>query len=254
MASGAFAGLLFNPTSSIIMSKTDSTYSQDDARLLASPRLIEVVDIIVPSLYHDTFFYLGTGTMLSFINDVYVYAPILSFLAGGGIRLYLKEALDSIIELRAIFSSGDADSTSTFREGNTEGNATAFIPISRPNLALVFSPQLGNIFLAELRYSLKPFSWAKARVLGRLQTELKGVVFFRPTSGLISEPGINPDSDSIYLGTEVDWIINFKPFSDLGLALSLGLFMPDNGTAASAFLADERKIEFLGRFELSFSF
>ena len=307
-AACGFSGLLFNPTSSIIMSKADSTRSQNDNQLLASPRLIEIADVIfpelllrqnlhlsivlqqdlnpaadlaaagettlttanggrlstqywgagisgaiAPSLYYDAFFYLGTGSVLSYISGTYRYTPIIAFLTGGGVRLYIEEALGSIIELKTIYSAGDADSTTTFREGNTVGDATTFVPISRPNLALVFSPQLGNLFFVELSYSLKPFSWAEAKVFDTLQNVFKGIVFFRPTTGLISESGINSSSASPYLGTEVDWIINFRPLSDLGFALSLGLFIPDNVSSASAF-TDSRKLEFLGRFELSLSF
>ena len=44
----------------------------------------------------------------------------------------------------------------SFIEGNRDGLATVFTTISQPELALLFSPRLGNLVLAEASYSLKP--------------------------------------------------------------------------------------------------
>ncbi len=214
---------------------------------------------IVLPLYYDTFFYLGTGTTLSYLPDAasgtgssYQYATILSYLFGGGLRLYLEEALFSRIELKSIFSSGDADYNSSFLEGNTSGLANMFIPVSRPDLSVVFTPQLGNIFLVELSYSLKPLSRTGYSALENMQTMLKAVTFFRPTTGPISEPEIDSTSKALYLGTEIDGIVNFRPFSDLGIALSVGVFIP-NTLPGGAFLPS-KAVEILGKLEFSFSF
>ena len=96
-----------------------------------------------------------------------------------------------------------------------------------------------------MSYSIKPHD--------TLQTLLKAAAFFRSTTGQISEPGIDDASDSLYLGTEIDLVVNFRPFSDLGAALSGGFFIPNNG-AGGAFLESDRSIEFLTRLEFSFSF
>ena len=42
---------------------------------------------------YDGFFFMGTGKTLSYIDGEYEEANMLSFLAGGGLRIYLKEAL-----------------------------------------------------------------------------------------------------------------------------------------------------------------
>ena len=174
----------------------------------------------------------------------YQYRPIFSFLGGGGIRYYREQALFTTIGLRGLFSSGDRDYTS-FIEGNSAGSATAFVPITSPVFGLVFSPQLGNLFLFELNYSIKPFS---RRDSTDLQTQLKVMTFFRPSTGVRSEGWIDPASNSLYLGTEVDGAVNFRPLSDLGLSLSMGVFIP--GSASFA----DTPVAFSGLFELSFSF
>ncbi len=206
-----------------------------------------------PSLYFDGFAYLGTGRTLSYIDGVYTYKPVVSFLGSAGIRYYSNAFFYSRISFRFLYSSGDSDYHSSFLEGNTNGDGTNFIPVSRQSLALVFSPQLGNIFFTRLSYSLKPLSEQKSPLLRNIQTELTANNFFRSTTGQISEGGINPSSSALYLGTEVDGTVNFRPYSDFGVSLSGGVFIPNNGTDG-AFLESQQKVAFLARLGLSFSF
>ncbi len=208
---------------------------------------VQVSGSVIPSLYQNSFVYLGTGRTLSYIDSTYTYKPILSFLGSVGLRYYMESFLHSRIGFQFLYSSGDSDYSSSYLEGNTKDNGTNFIPISRKSLALVFSPQLGNIFFTSLSYSVKP------DVLRNFQFELKDVNFFRSTASQISESGIDPSSSSLYLGTEIDGTVHYRPFSDLGLSLSSGVFIPDNGSGG-AFLASQRKVEVLARLGLSFSF
>ena len=204
---------------------------------------------VISSLYYDSFVYLETGSSYSGIGNSY---SVLSYLGSAGLRYYMEEFLYSRIAFRFLYSSGDADYITSFTEGNTEGNSTNFIPISGKSTGLVFSPDLGNIFLTQFSYSLKPFSGFESRALQNIQFVLTDINFFRSTTGLISESEIDPDSASLYLGTEIDGTINFRPFSDFGLSLSGGVFIPNNGTDG-AFL-DTRDVEFLGRLGFSFGF
>lgn len=208
---------------------------------------------IVPSLYYDTFAYLGTGTTMSYINGSYSYKSILSFLSGFGLRYYAEELLFSKLAFDFLYSSGDSDYTIDFTEGNTDDTANIFRSISRPYFALIFSPQIGNIFMGQLSYSIKPFSYTDNKALTNIQTEIKASGFFRSSTGQISEAGLDPDSDELYLGTEIDSTINFRPFSDFGLSISGGIFLP-NTASGGAFLKAERDIEFIGKAEFSFSF
>ncbi len=187
---------------------------------------------IIPALYYDGFFTLGTGRVLSYIEEeasetgfAYRFTPIMAYMTGGGVRVYLEQVLSSAIGLRVVFSSGDEDHT-TFIEGNTSENSTAFVPISRAGTGMVFAPQLSNIVLGELSYSLRPFSTFSNLMLQNVQSMLKAITFFRSTAGPISQPGIQPDSASLYLGTEVDVTLNFRPLSDLGASVAIGVFVP----------------------------
>ncbi len=110
-----------------------------------------------------------------------------------------------------------------------------------PTRALHISDE-GNLVLAEASYSLKPAAF--------FQALLKASLFLRPTKGRISDSTVDPLlSSSPYLGTEIDASFRFRLFSDLGLALTAGVFLP-----GAAFPAASREPDFGGRFELSFSY
>jgi hypothetical protein len=169
-------------------------------------------------LYYDLFSYVETGKTMSPIGGIggfYEYSWMLSVLAGGGLRYYIEDRLASRAELRFIFASGDSDYTFQFTEGNTEGLATTFVPISLSDIALEYSPRIGNLSVIELGYSLKP--------VDILQTGITGYVFLRPTSGTISDT--RASGNSLYLGSEIDATARLRLLSDLGAALSLGLYI-----------------------------
>ncbi len=199
---------------------------------------------LLPALYHSCYFYLGTGVY----SDVF----IASFLTGGGLRLYLDEALYSVFELSTLLGTGDTEA-GTFLEGRTSGESGLFTPVSRPFFGLVFSPNVGNLWMSKLSYSFKPFS-ATGSVMANLQVSADGYLYFRTMRGLISEEGlIDRDSTENYLGIEVDGRIGFRPLSDLGLALLFGIFIP-NTSSTSPFIRSQRKLQYFGKFELSASF
>jgi hypothetical protein len=197
---------------------------------------------LAPALYADLFVYLGSGRMLSWLEDAYYeYRWMLSALAGGSLRWFREDLLSSRAELKLLFASGDAD-FETFLEGNREELATAFQPISRPELALVFSPVLSNLAVLEASYSVKPAA--------KLQALIKAFAFLRPAAAPVSDSRVDPAGEAGYLGSEVDLAVRWRPYSDLGLAFSAGLFLP----AEAAFLAADPSPELEGRVEISFSF
>ena len=195
---------------------------------------------MAPALYCDLFAYLGTGSMLSG-SGILEYAGIASALAGGTLRWFREDLLNSRAGLKLLFASGDED-FATFLEGNIDGLATAFQPISRPELALVFSPTLSNLGVLEASYSIKPAD--------SLQLLIKGLAFLRPTSAPVSDGRVDAASDALYLGSEVDLAVRWRPLSDLGLACSAGVFLP----GGEAFSASYQDPELEGRIEISVSF
>jgi len=210
---------------------------------------------IVSNLYYNSYFYVNTGSTLSYVVDTasgtgfsWEYAPMLAFLGGIGLRYFNESLLSSRLELQAVYSSGDPDNA-TYQEGNTAGSSNIFVPISQDTLGIAFQPQWGNLILIDANYSLKPFS-RNSTVWQNLQIMLKVLNFLRPTTGAISQVGLDPTSTELYLGTEAELILNFRPLSDLGTALSFGCFIPNpgafSGSAAHPVLA--------GRIEVSLSF
>jgi hypothetical protein len=186
--------------------------------------------------------------------DIHINTPRSSpFFGGTELTYYSPDLSYSTFSLAFVYATGDEDSISCI-EGNTEGSSHLFIPVSSQEQRVIFNPNLSNLFYIKAGYTIKPFATLGRGMLEKLLLILDGTIFFRAVPGKISDPqGLNPDSDTLYLGTEIDFIINFRPFSDLGLSLSTGYFFPNNGPDG-AFIEGVRDVEFLGKFELSFNF
>jgi len=195
------------------------------------------------NLFYESYFFLGIGRSLNYLDTgsgyAYNYSTILSFLAGMGARYYLEPVLFSKIELALTAASGDGDFLS-FPEGNTDGTAAAFIPLSQETLGLAFTPVLSNLVRAKVSYSLKPFSRMNIPVLEQFVSELAVLSYFRPTEGPISESGVDPSAAGYYLGTEIDLSLIYRPFSDLLIDLSGGVFVPNR----DIFIGGEEKPEY----------
>jgi hypothetical protein len=204
-----------------------------------------------PTIYYNLFGYFETGTTLSFISD-YSYKPIIAGVAGASCLFFLEQLLYSRIELSFVYSTGDADYTQ-FKEGNSSDIASMFVPISNRNIGVSFAPELGNLFFLSASWSLKPFVSARGTTLDNLQTIVQALAFFRSTTGPVSGVAINAGSSSLYLGTEADLVINYRPVSDLGISLSAGFFFADKASESSAIVDDGKPFKFTGKLELSMS-
>jgi len=236
--------------------RSESDLATDEGLLDTQYVGLGVSGPLTSSLYYNSYAYLEGGRMLTNVGGFYEYHTIGAFLGGLGLRYFVPGARSSVGELSFLFSSGDSDFGSYY-EGNTADHATMFQGITAPGFGVAFSPKLGNLMVLRANYSVKPFSGSGYSAMENFQARLAGFGFFRPTDGVISEAGINPASDAAYLGSEADLILSFRPFSDLGFALSSGIFMPNSGSATSdaAFLDDvQKKFQFVGRFDLSVTF
>lgn len=206
---------------------------------------------IVGSLYWAGSFALESGRMLSYITSAsqYEYKPIIAYLGSAAFHYYLPSLLHTAIGLSGTYASGDSDFT-TFYGGNSSGYATAFIPITQKTVAAVFSPQLENIVIGRLSLSVKPLSHFRNVNVANLQTKVEAIPFLRPTDGPVSAPGVVDGNHRYYLGTEIDGVVNYRPFSDLGISLSGGVFFPND----AAFTPSARRLQYGARAEASFSF
>ncbi len=191
---------------------------------------------ITPRLFYNVFSYLNTGSTLSYVLDTssgtgssYQYRAIMAYAGGGSIDLY-PAFLKSHFGLEGVYSTGDGDATS-YLEGNTSGAYTSFIPINQDTTyALIFVPQLGNSARVGANFSLKPFFTSESELLRTFQLELKSYAFFRPIAAQpVSGAGVQTGVGGPYLGTEIDAYVRSRPFSDLGLQISVGTFIPNSG-------------------------
>jgi hypothetical protein len=246
--------------SSTLVPENQTTYDGSKGGLLNTQYLgVGLKGAPASFFFYDVFYYFGTGTTLSYIGDpalspngIYQNKPILSALAGASLRFYFEQALFSRIELKGAYSTGDPDYYS-YLEGNTSGYANLFIPISHSPVGIAFVPDLGNIFFAELDYSIKPFASMKISALEEFQMLFRGIAFFRSQVAPISVGGINQASSSLYLGTELDAIVNYRPMSDLGFKFVYACFIPDSFSPESAFLTDQVGISSVIKLEMSLS-
>jgi len=221
-----------NPDSSLVSAGTTTPQSGMGGRVntqyfeLKSSGSIEVVD-------YGAFFAYGSGTTLTWLTDSssYQYCPISSFLAGVKASLPLNDlpaplALSSAA-FGLLYASGDRNASSSI-EGNTSSTYAAFTPITSPTLGAVFSPSISNLLLGELSFTTSP-------TIGdyTVNSSAKLLSFFRPTSGPISEGGVDSTSTSPYLGTEMDISLSTGLFSDFGLSFSGGVFLPGTAFASS---------------------
>lgn len=212
---------------------------------------------IVDSLYYKTAFYFESGLTYSAVNNNYSY--ILSYMGSVGLSYYMDRLLFSKAGITFFYSSGDSDYTVSYYDGNTGGYSNMFIPISNNPFAKVFSVEAGNIFFIKADYSLKPFSFISSGVLNSrvlklikdLQAGIEALSFFRSTTGAISVAGLNSQSTSLYLGTEVDGNINIPMFSDLSAIISGGVFIPDTRTGG-AFEGSSTDIEVKASIDIFF--
>lgn len=150
---------------------------------------------------------------------------ILAFMAGGNITLIMPHILGSSISMEGVYSSGDADASSTY-EGNGSGYDNAFLPISKSYAGFVYTPSLSNIFYVGSYITVKPFNGSDIRTLDNIMLMIRPVSIFRSTTGPVSSGTLKTDNNGLYLGTEVDMSIIARMLSDVGLSISGGLFMP----------------------------
>jgi len=197
---------------------------------------------LVPSLYQNLFLYLNRG------HGKYATAALLY---GGGLSYYNQDFLFTRVQIRGLYSSGDNDLNFFYGGYSGSGISSHFITLSAsPQFGIVFSPQIGNMSLGEISFSMRPFSKTNSRILEKFQTTLAALTFFRNTGGAISEAGIDLTSDESYLGSEIDLSLQFRPLSDVGITLAGGLFLPNERVFMEAY----DNIQSVIRLDASFRF
>ncbi|MDA3947987.1 MAG: hypothetical protein PF508_02075 [Spirochaeta sp.] len=213
---------------------------------------------VLPGLFYRASYALNTGRTLSLVEDdtaesggkSYQYQPFLAHLVDGRLQYFFNDGISSVVSAGATFTTGD-DDYSGFVEGNTKEAATQFTAVTPGGKGLVFGLQTGNSTTTEVSYSAIPLAGAGASFLSTMQTEVRYYGFFRTIgSGYVSVADVDATDDGAYLGSEVDLIVRMRPFSDLGIGLSGGMFFANN----AVMLDDTNSIDWITRLTASLSF
>ena len=169
------------------------------------------------------------GRRLSYVEDAsseteysYLYAPIRAFSFGGTLRVPLGSRITA--SARFQYGSGDEDASSAV-DGNTAGDDTLFMPVTRSSSGLVFSPQAGNVSQIAITLTGRPFP--SYSIGPRALTFVgKTFVFVKNGKGPISEAGVDSEAGLSLLGVEQDLTATLRLLSDLTMNLSVGAFAP----------------------------
>jgi len=180
---------------------------------------------IIPELFYSLSTVLQTG---QYLVPAYDPEPSARYSYMGGMAAfsldyYAEPRYNTTISLEALYSSGDSWSDrSDFNGLNLPGSSSLhrFIPISKSTKGYVYSPELGNLIFGDVSLSVMPVE--------QVQLLLSAITFLRAVDGPIFDDYISEDSgNSLYLGEEIDFTVNYRPFSDLGFSLSSGIFIPN---------------------------
>ena len=126
-----------------------------------------------------------------------------------------------------------------------------FVPMNEPFLGTSVSPELKALGLVELGYSFRPFMKSSSEIASRIQPSVAARGYFRTYSVDVNWIETN-DSDSVFIGTELEAGLAWRIFSDLGLTLTGAWFLPATGSAGAA--SDDMENIWLFRTGLSLSF
>jgi hypothetical protein len=274
-------GFVIKPNTTVLLSQSDAVDSVTEDVYYAPRRLFETLSLQVPEAFlsHDlrlawmaqqdlrrsgdfaepgdrvNTFYAGAGLEGSFFpgvfHDVFAFGgfgsisgdrQIFSGFFGGGVRYYRKDAVSSRYDLRILRATGEPGAGRFYSPPG--GGSRQFLPISRKDTGIVFSPRMGNMTLCEIGWSGKPRD--------PLFVDLRGFAFWRSAAGPISESGIDQEDDrDLFLGLELDARAGWRFHSDFGASAGLGCFLPAAGSLG-AFHDDS--VRFTMTVEATFAF
>jgi len=106
------------------------------------------------------------------------------------------------------------------------GALSSFLSVNAIPQGKIFTPKLAGLTVVRAGYT--------ARFIDTLSADLQSSAFIRSLEGGPSDSGIDPLSDSVWLGAEAFASLRWAPLSDVNLSSGMGLFLP-----GAAFLPDE---------------
>ncbi len=264
--SGGYTGWQPREVSTISLSTSDSLDSEDTSIPYAPPRLVEIAAFTFPQLVlsqdvvlsiisqqdlrtnspgrppartdrvHTNYLGLGTkGKLLENIKlSLFGYVSLgfigedsrlFAGMYGASVLWKGKDRYRTEIEGVIVSASGDERLGSIYDSG-TVRESNLFLPVSRRETGVAFSPILANITFLQLRGGLFP--------LRKVWVEGQAFLFFRTTGGAISESGLEPtDQSDLFLGPEVDLKVEWQLYSDVKIRSNFGFFLPATGSSGA---------------------
>jgi hypothetical protein len=261
---GAYSGLLLNPSSNVRVSADDYKEASDNSVFFGPKRLIaqaligsrgfalqalaqfdmrgtggEIINTqylgisglprLSPNFYLDYNLTGSYGQSTAGTKTV----NIISALAGFGLRFYAEELAALRAHAQASYASGFTPIVLLLNNFSVDD----FRPITQPQTGLVFSPRLANLLYADVGFSFRPFFGNSSSILSNIEPLVAARFYFRdplpvvltgsPATILVND--LNPSSTALYLGTEIEAGIKARLFSDLGLSVRGGAFVPSAG-------------------------
>ena len=275
--SGAYTGLLLNPSSRIRMTDADRGDEEDDDEFFGPARVLAQLTARLPDLPGRQSVSAGALAQWDLRDDdadMTLNSQYLSLLATGPVvaNLYhtnfvtlstMQTSLgsdsdtgtallfgSSLRYLRADWLGSRFGAGFTYASGADSG-IDPFVPINEAPTGTVFRPRLTNLMTARFTYAIRPWITSQSQTAKNIELSTGLRSFFRVQDGQPLEggsllAGLSLEDDDRYAGTELEWAVRARLLPDLGAALTTGLFLPGSGAA-------DAEPEFLGRFELSLS-
>lgn len=274
-----------NPNSNVRMTEVDVADADDSDRLLGPARGLGLLQFGLPELFGAHALQAGiTGqidlrkdpaledeTIDSVYYTVVLAGPVVGSLyydlnaslmqarstvgteeedtkgiqAGARLRYFAEDFLATRVALSALFASG-----------NQDDDISRFRPVSRGSAGTIFTEQVEDIGIGELSYSLRPFSPFSSGVAGSIQTALTWKSFYKatePTTEQAADLGIEEPGQGQWYGNEIMLSISARIFSDLGIGLSGGVFLPITDEDLGVFGTDAEP-DYYGKIEISTGF
>jgi len=261
---GAYTGFLLNPSSGVRISADDQLEANDNSIFFGPQRVVvqalfgsdgfalealaqfdmrsggsEKIDTqylgivgtprLTPNFYLDYNFTASYGQSTSGTKTT----NLISALGGFGFRFYAEEFGASRAHAKVTYATGFTPIVLLLNDFSVED----FRPITQPSIGLAFSPKLANLLYLDVGYSFRPFFNNSSNILSNIQPLVGARVFFRdPVPLLVSSTpadiqvqDLNPSSTALYLGTEIEAGVQARIFSDLGVSVRGGYFLPSAG-------------------------
>lgn len=239
--------------------KAGDTYDKTDTKALGAGVSTAYLGLggqgrVVGPVYWSASAWVGAGASLTPVTgssstSVWKDSSILGALGSADLVVLVPDWGRTVAGLGVTAGTADPDGATSDKNkasGSSPSLYTGWVGISRTAAAQIFNPQPANAVTAKAYWSVKPFAGLPGPAES-LQTIVTGLTFLRPTTAAIDETGLKSAATDLYLGSEADLNLFWRPASDWGSNLAFGVFVP-NGQAL------DRGLEIKAQLGLNLSF